>query len=81
MKGEVVNKLTADGYVIPAPLVHRVLWAIVVAIVTVGAYMVAWGFNDAAFKSRVLTELSYLKERVVEIGEDQDRHELKAHGI
>lgn len=68
-----------DGYTIPAPLVHKLLLCIVTSILGIGGYMVLWGVNDAKFKARVLTELQYLKERVVEIGEDQDKHEHEVH--
>jgi hypothetical protein len=66
----------ADGnYQIPRELVNRCIFSIIFGVVTIAGYMVMWGVNDAAFKSKVLTELQYLRERVVEIGEDQDEHE------
>ena len=69
----------ATSYNIPAPLVHNILRSIVTAIVFLGGYMVVWGINDASFKSQVLTELGWMKDRVVEIGDDQDEHEQRKH--
>ena len=68
-----------NTYAIPAALINKLIWSIIIGIVTIGGYMVAWGINDAKFKVQVITELQYLKERVVEIGEDQDRHEHEDH--
>ena len=73
------NKLTEDkehgGYMIPAGVVNALILGIFATIFTVGGYMIVWGLNDASFKAQVLTELGYLKARVVEIGEDQDEHD------
>ena len=68
-------KALGDGYVVPAPLMHRIMVAVLSSIIIIGGYMVMWAYNDAAFKSRMLTEMQFLKDRVVEIGEDQDEHE------
>ena len=70
---------SGEAYRIPAPLVHNILKSIVGAFIFIGGYMVVWGINDAAFKSKVLTELSWMKSRVSEIGEDQDEHEARKH--
>ena len=64
-----------NGYLIPGQLMHRLILSILVAIISIGGYMVTWGINDAAFKAQVLTELGWMKERVVEIGDDLDKHE------
>ena len=68
-----------NGYLIPGALMHRLILSIIVAIVTIGGYMVAWGIADAGFKARVLTELVFFKERLHEIGKDQDEHEREDH--
>ena len=75
-----IVQLIGDGYVVPAPLLHKVLVGILTCIIFIGGYMVAWAYTDATFKSRVLTEMEFLRERVVEIGEDQDDHENRMHG-
>lgn len=74
MKG-VEDRESEAGYFIPAKLVNGLIVAIFGSLLTISGYMVVWGLNDAAFKARVLTELGYLKARVIEIGEDQDQHE------
>jgi hypothetical protein len=66
-------------YRIDAKLVNRLITSAITSIIVIGGYMLVWGLNDARFKSRVLIELSYLKERVIEIGEDQDAHEHEMH--
>ena len=68
-----------DGYTVSEGLVTAVLKGIVVSIISIGAYMVIWGINDARFKSSVQTDLEWIKERVGEIGKDQDEHEARKH--
>jgi hypothetical protein len=68
-----------NGYLIPGALMHRLILSIIVAIVTIGGYMVAWGIADAGFKAKVLTEMIYIKDRVKELGKDQDEHESEKH--
>ena len=66
-----------NGYLIPAPLMHRLLWLIAVSIVSIGGYMAVWGMADAGFKSQVLTELGWVKGRVRELGDDMDEHDAR----
>ena len=75
MIASVVGSKDQGGYFIPAKVVNGLIIAIFTSLFTIGGYMVVWGLNDAAFKSRVLTELGYLKARVIEIGDDMDDHE------
>ena len=66
-----------NGYLIPAPLLHRLLLLVATAIISIGGYMAVWGMADAAFKSQVLTELGWMKGRVVELGDDMDEHDSR----
>jgi len=56
----------ADGYLIPAPLVHKVLWGIVISLVTLGGYMALWYMNDKLWKQAVETRITMVELSVGE---------------
>ena len=43
-----------EAYQIEKGLVHKLILSIIGSILGVGAYMVVWGINDAAFKAKVM---------------------------
>ena len=53
----------AGQYLIDKPFVHRVIGAVWTAIIGIGAYMIVWAINDAAFKSRISEKVQKLEER------------------
>jgi len=47
-----------ENYLVPAPLVHRILWGVVISLLGLGGYMLVWYMNDQLFKQEVLTRLN-----------------------
>jgi fructose-specific phosphotransferase system component IIB len=43
----------ATVYQIPAPLVHRLIVAVISGILAIGGYMVVWAINDSAWRTRI----------------------------
>lgn len=58
---------TGSGYLVPAPLVHRLLWGVVISIVSVGLYMVRWNLNDTEWKTQTTSDLAVMVSAVSEI--------------
>ena len=54
----------SDGYLIPGSLMHKLITSVVIAIVTIGGYMVAWGISDARHKATLNARLEYLEDLV-----------------
>jgi hypothetical protein len=52
------------GYLIPGALMHKLIVAIIVAIITIGGYMVLWAIADAEFKATILHRLSQVENLV-----------------
>lgn len=58
-------------YQIPASLVHRLITSIIVAIVTIGGYMILWAINDAASKASWAERLNQMEKRLDrDVGKD-----------
>ena len=42
-----------DSYQISSSLVNRLIAAIIIAIISIGGYMIVWAINDAQWKGRL----------------------------
>jgi len=51
-------------YVVPAPLVHKLIMAIFASLLAVAGYMAIWAIGDAAFKSEMRTILASQEEQL-----------------
>ena len=52
---------------IPGHLVHMLIIAILGAVVSIGAYMVAWAFNDSAWKAQINTRMTQIELMIAEV--------------
>lgn len=61
-----VGKLMGDPehYKLPIGIVNKLLYGIITSIVVIGAYMIVWGYNDAQFKSGLMTRVSKIEDLV-----------------
>jgi hypothetical protein len=56
-----------DDYRIPAPVVHWLITGIAGSIIAIGAYMVAWAVNDAAWKASLLNRIETIERHITKI--------------
>ena len=59
-----------NTYQIDSGLVHKLIWTIIAAILSIGGYMVVWAINDSRFKQEVRTTLVHINRHI----EQFERH-------
>lgn len=62
-----------DDYRIPAPLVNWLITGIVGSIVAIGAYMVGWAVNDAAWKSVAMQRIEAIERNIAKMEAKAER--------
>ena len=68
-----VQRVFGDGYLVPAPLVHKAIWSIIGSLIAIAGYMAIWAVNDAAFKARVEERINQIAKRMERIEAKSDR--------
>ena len=59
--------MNSSNYVVPTTLVHWAITSIIGGILAIGAYMVVWAINDAAWKSALEGKLVAIELRISEV--------------
>ena len=59
-------------------LVHRVLWSIVISIVSIGGYMIAWAVNFSGWQSKITEQVSYI---VISVDKFNNHLQAPCHGV
>ena len=61
-------------YIIPAPLVHKLIGAVLGAIGLIGAYMIGWAINDARIKAQNKASIEAQAKKMDSINDMVLRH-------
>lgn len=74
-----VRRIKDDGYLVPAPLVHKAIWSIIGSLIAIAGYMAIWAVNDAAFKARIEERINHIVKRMERL-EDNADHDAGKNG-
>lgn len=67
----------ADNYEISAQLVHKLIGAIIAAILAIGGYMALWAISDASWKARMDERWAIVREAISNFDSELDEHKGK----